>query len=191
MNSARSVRPLPGSLTISFVSTVPAVLTFPAVLTSLIDSLTNRLDVGMSYANYDREIHSELHVQLEGWPEGVPFATPSALGAKVRILHKSLSNGDCKWVRMKKSEVEELNSRLKKVPPKERSVRSDKGKKRGKRAQKDKDLVEDGGGGGSDTGGEATRPAKKARQRNTVSKQVPPAYKSRSVIESDDEDSEE
>lgn len=91
----------------------------------------------MSYSNYNCKICAELRVQLIGWPEGVQFATPSALGAKVRTLHKALVNGKSKWVKMGKSKVEELKQKL---PPKApRATHSDKGGSRstGKRSRHD------------------------------------------------------
>lgn len=142
----------------------------------------------MSYLNYDREIRAELRVQLVGWPEGVKFAMPSALGAKVRALHKVLVNGECKWAKMSKSEVEELN---KKLPPKAlRAPRSDKGGSRKKRSRRDsdaepKDAEHDGHPGASEGEGSKRR-AKCGRKEKVV-----PGFKSPQFIEDEDEEDED
>ena len=156
------------------------------MLTPDAGSITSRLEIGMSYSNYDREIRAELGVQLVGWPEGIQFATPSALGAKVRTLHKALVNGECKWAKMGKSEVEELKRKL---PPKApRATRSDKGGSRstGKRSCRDvegepEDAEHDGHIARASEGKGKRRPKRARKEKDT------PAFKSAEFIEEDEE----
>ena len=165
-------------------------LTLPRIkiyLQSLADSITGRVDIGMSYMQYDRDIRQAHRVQLEGWPENVKFATPSALGATVRTLHKALADGGCKWVKMRKAQVEELNRELEKLGPKaRRAPRSDRGGSHKKRVRRGEGEVasDDSESEQSETEA-APKASKRARKpKSTSARQA----KSREFVDSDEDE---
>ena len=61
------------------------------------DKFLNCRDLVMSYSNYDSTIQADLKVELQGWPLGIKFATPSAIGSTsdLKILRDALKTGEC------------------------------------------------------------------------------------------------
>ena len=75
-----------------------------------------------------------------------------------------------------------MEEKLKDRPTKKRKERSDKGKKCGARAGKEKENIRSG-----DEDGEAQQPKKKARHGKST-KKLPPMPHSHSLVESSDDD---
>lgn len=100
--------------------------------------ITNIPNLGMNYLNYRTSIVQKHHVQLLGWPAGIPFANPHQLTttAAARELQKALTVSTCKWVTLSKRQRQEHAAALEvdieggQSIGKKRKQRSDKGKKR-------------------------------------------------------------
>jgi hypothetical protein len=96
----------------------------------------------MNYANYERSIIHKYHVKLDGWPTGIPFATPHSISTvdEIRLLRHYLVEKQCKWVKLTHAQIKEImESFAAKVQDgtiagRKRKVRADKGKPRKKRA---------------------------------------------------------
>jgi len=92
----------------------------------------------MNYLNYWTTIIQKYHVQLLGWPAGIPFTNPHQLTttATARELQKALIVLTCKWVILSKQQWQEHATALEvdiergQSIGKKRKQRSDKGKKR-------------------------------------------------------------
>jgi hypothetical protein len=151
----------------------------------------------MQYKNYDREIKLCYKVQIVGWPPGVKFMKPSAIGSveDLRILHDALLCGECHWVPVPPAELEALKKTLE-AAGKERRTRKDTGVIRGpqgKRARRDNGNEGSEDGSGNE---EETRPRKRAKKTSkkgsrSAAKMLPPRPKSREYVETDDDESGE
>jgi len=143
--------------------------------------------VNMNYINYEIAIVEKHKIELVGWPQGITFANPSAIGTvgDIRLLRTALIAGECKWIvqtkRQQAAHAEVLKEKRDtgEVIGKKRKQRSDKGKKRGRQDD------------GEVSGDERVQPKKRRVTGSKSAKsQLPPVYKSRDVIdnESDEED---
>lgn len=105
----------------------------------------------MNYANYERSIIHKYHVKLDGWPTGIPFATPHSISTidEIRLLRHHLVEKQCKWVKLTDAEVKECMASFAAkvrdgvVAGRKRKVRADKGKPRKKRASATEDVDEE------------------------------------------------
>ena len=68
----------------------------------------------MSYIKYEIEIVTRHKVELVGWSQSIPFASPSVIGtiAALRLLRSALRVGDCKWVVQTKRQQEAYAAKL-------------------------------------------------------------------------------
>ncbi|KAH7904823.1 hypothetical protein BJ138DRAFT_978571, partial [Hygrophoropsis aurantiaca] len=82
-------------------------------------NFTTGKSIRMNYLNYDVGIVEAHKVKLVGWPDGVPFMTPSNIGTvgEVRKLRDALKSGTCHWKNLTQREsdlhTEELQRRRK------------------------------------------------------------------------------
>lgn len=98
----------------------------------------------MNYANYEDAIVQGRKVMIVGWPEKVPFASPSTIGnlAEMRILNDAWLSGTARWIRMSKDQVKVHANGLEgrreggEVVGKKRKQRLDAGTKRGPKKTK-------------------------------------------------------
>ncbi|KAF9441024.1 hypothetical protein P691DRAFT_685393, partial [Macrolepiota fuliginosa MF-IS2] len=142
----------------------------------------------MSYTNYDSDIRLCYKVQLQGWPVGVKFTSPSHITtmSEIGVLHRALSSEECSWVAMNALEVKELAQKLRDNPAlkKTRKSRSDKGKKRGSHKRGDNQGNDPSNSPG--TGGAQRN--KRNKRAKLLASQVPPTYRSCSVVDSTDQE---
>lgn len=90
--------------------------------------------VTMNYASYSTAIVLQYKVKLVGWTHS-KIVSPSEIGSiqDLRVLRDALRSGECKWVRLTKSQVDEYTAELEKegqAVVKKRKTRSDKGTSR-------------------------------------------------------------
>ncbi|THU86730.1 hypothetical protein K435DRAFT_618730, partial [Dendrothele bispora CBS 962.96] len=91
----------------------------------------------MDYTNFEVNIVAVQGVHIVGWPEHIPFKTPSAMTTSQHIndIYNSWQEGKAHWARLTPAELNKLNRRLQRdeeagIPiRKRRTERSDKGKK--------------------------------------------------------------
>jgi hypothetical protein len=159
--------------------------------------MLNKKNITMNYVNYDQAIVEKYKAKLVGWPMGLKFANPSAIGTvdDIRALRNALKTGECKWIALTKRQQAEHTEMLKikrdagEVVGKKRKERSDKGTKRSRKALGDDD--------GSDSGPDDNNkpaPPKRQRKRNlkgTASSKVPPTPKSKEFISEEEEEEED
>lgn len=71
-------------------------------------SLGNK-KVKMNYFNYETAIVEVLGQRLVGWPKTVKFANPSEIGTvnEIRMLRDHLKSGQCHWVKLTRSQLDE------------------------------------------------------------------------------------
>ena len=126
------------------------------------DAITGRKTLAMSYSNYDIEIRNKYHVELTGWPNNVPFTSPSNIttSAPLRAARDALKSGVCRWTSLSHESREALAKRVDsgEITKKPRAPRADKGVKRGPRVGK-----------------ENIPPKSTKKARNAVSRAVPPS----------------
>lgn len=108
----------------------------------------------MNYANYDRAVVTRHHVQLLGWPMGVPFANPSNIGQvdQIRTLCQALESGACRFHVLTKRQQAAHAAKIQEMADAgevvgwKRKVRADKGKKRLCTSAASENNVNDGNG---------------------------------------------
>ena len=63
--------------------------------------------VAMNYANYEDTIIQGHNVMIVGWPEKVPFTSPSTIGnlAEMCILNDAWMSGTACWIRMSNEQI--------------------------------------------------------------------------------------
>ncbi|KAG1727462.1 uncharacterized protein EDB91DRAFT_1061143, partial [Suillus paluster] len=56
----------------------------------------------INYTNFDTAIKEKLGIDLRGWPEDVPFQSPTSINDLNTLwkLHDALREGYCRWFRM-------------------------------------------------------------------------------------------
>ncbi|KAF8637028.1 hypothetical protein AX17_003097 [Amanita inopinata Kibby_2008] len=127
--------------------TLPKVDTFRSMrmeCTALINDGLRKLckldNINMNYVNYDKAIVQKYRVKLVGWPQTIPFTTPSNLSSvdHVRTLRHMLKTNACQWTQLSEREVEEHMENIiqrelaGEVVSRKRKQRSDKGRNRKK-----------------------------------------------------------
>ncbi|KAJ3564062.1 hypothetical protein NP233_g8540 [Leucocoprinus birnbaumii] len=95
--------------------------------------------IQMAYSRYDVEIRLAHCVELQGWPTGVPFTSPSSISSKghIMLLHDALRDGDCVWASMSTQAVADLKKHLQEngTLTKKHATRKDKGGTHAKQQQ--------------------------------------------------------
>jgi hypothetical protein len=167
-------------------------------LTFSTEMMLNKKNVTMNYINYDRAIVEKYKAKLVGWPKGLKFANPSAIGTvdDIRALRNALKTGECKWIALTKRQQAEHTKMLTdkqeagEVVGKKRKERSDKGKKRDR---KEDDVGGNGGPGGDGNDGPAPpkRQRKRLSHKGTASSKVLPTPKSKELIDDDEDDDDD
>ncbi|KAJ6603101.1 hypothetical protein B0H10DRAFT_2229866 [Mycena sp. CBHHK59/15] len=107
--------------------------------------VTKDKKAGMSYVDYNVDIHELKKVELAGWPADIPMGQPAKFVVETaRRICDGLRSGAIKWVMMTKTQhtalVKEHNT-LRAVTghlKKQRAQRSDKGVKRGSKTSSKK-----------------------------------------------------
>ncbi len=92
----------------------------------------------MHYEKYKTHIVQAYGVELRGWPEGIPFMTPSNIKgiAQLRTLRDALDSGKCHWHELTTGEIQRQENTKQTAanageePSSKQKERSDKGKKR-------------------------------------------------------------
>lgn len=174
----------------------------------------NLKNVGMCYVKYDQNIVTKHKVELVGWPASIKFANPSAIGTvdDIRKLRQALKAGECKWIVQSRGHQAAYAKKLAKkiatgkLVVKKRNRRSDFGSKRVSKGGK-KTSGQSGKGARKRTGDsepgeseedtdndneESRQPPKKkqkvgAAAKAHIQKKLPPAPKSKSFVDTDDE----
>ncbi|KAH7904579.1 hypothetical protein BJ138DRAFT_1119287 [Hygrophoropsis aurantiaca] len=152
-------------------------------------NFTTGKTIRMNYSNYDVGIVETHKVKLIGWPDGVPFITPSNIGTvgEVRKLRDALKSGTCHWKCLTQQEsslhAEELQQRRKagEVVGTTRKARSDAGTARSSKRK----------AAGPDRNKENQRTKKKSKAAASQSHPKRTMYKSAETVESSDEDDDD
>ncbi|KAG1810376.1 uncharacterized protein HD556DRAFT_1454248, partial [Suillus plorans] len=84
--------------------------------------------------NFGTTIKEKLGIDLKGWPEGIPFQSPTSLNAHNTLLklRNALKDGSCHWFRMSPRQREEYTTQL--------AVRHKRGETIGKPCKKRSDA---------------------------------------------------
>ncbi|KAJ3562924.1 hypothetical protein NP233_g9275 [Leucocoprinus birnbaumii] len=150
------------------------------MISESLSRVLGRPNARMSYGDYDTAIRQRHHIQLRGWPKGVPFKPPSQIARfnDVRALHNALRLNECVWVKMTRSEIDELMEKAEQQLPKVRRKRKDAGGIHQRRARVSNNENIDPN---------IPTAVKKSTKQSRAKKQMPPAPRSRSVVDSDDD----
>ncbi|KAJ8585395.1 hypothetical protein M405DRAFT_721029, partial [Rhizopogon salebrosus TDB-379] len=105
------------------------------LLNSGLRTIVKRRDIRINYTNFGSVFKDKLGIDLRGWPEDVPFQSPTSINDHnaLRKLRNALKDGSCHWFRMSPRQREQysalLAARCKKgeVIGKPRKKRSDAG----------------------------------------------------------------
>lgn len=132
----------------------------------------------MSYTNYNLDIRHQYHVELSGWPDNVPFTSPSHIttSSALQAVRDALKSGICCWMTLSCETREALAKGIQSgnVTKKPRAPRADKGVKCGPRA---KPI------------GKENIPPKKAQ--NAVARSLPPYCSAENVFTDEEVGSDE
>ncbi|KAG0693901.1 hypothetical protein DFH29DRAFT_765374, partial [Suillus ampliporus] len=73
-----------------------------------------RHDIRINYANFSIAIKEKLGVDIRGWPEDIPFQSPTSINDHNALLklRNGLKNGSCHWFRMSPCQWEEYSAHL-------------------------------------------------------------------------------
>ncbi|KAG2135771.1 hypothetical protein DEU56DRAFT_737506 [Suillus clintonianus] len=144
------------------------------LLNSGLRTVAKRRDIRINYANFDVAIKEKLGIDIRGWPEGVPFQSPTSLNDLNALLkiRDALKDGSCRWFRLSPRQREEYSAQL--------AARRKKGEVVGKPRKKRADA----GVQRKRKGKENAPPRKRARGSGS-STQAP---KSTEYVETTDED---
>ena len=150
----------------------------------------------MSYENYERLVVLRYGVKLEGWPEGIPFHSPSKVlnSPDLKKLRDALLAKTCRWVRLERAQIKALEADLQQreadgsIPKKVRKKRSDAGKKRkkdgGDNAEDQGDEEDEDVDESEDEEEEEERPRKRQRKTSTRTQPPPaPSHKPRKGLQ--------
>lgn len=149
-------------------------------------AITKDANATMSYKNYEADIVVKYGVELQGWTHST-WRCPAKLStslAPLRTLLDALISGQCRFVRLSKTEhaarKAEYDHKVKTGEIVPRKQRSDAGKLRSKRKKskstsksvaEDSDDDEDGGSSSDDEDGGDTR-SRKRRRTNPKSAEI-------------------
>ena len=131
----------------------------------------------MNYVNYDTQVVQKYQCKIVGWTFN-KFISPFDIHTvdDLRTLRDALRCGSCFWVRMTKSEVSKhaaemvLREKAGEVIGKKRKQRSDKGVKKGSRAGRGTNDVEDSDGGDNEEGAGPSKKKKTAPRLKPATK---------------------
>ncbi|KAG2111897.1 uncharacterized protein F5147DRAFT_771466 [Suillus discolor] len=145
------------------------------LLNSGLRTIIKRQDVRINYTNFGTAIKEKLGIDLKGWPEGIPFQSPTSLNDHNALLklHNALKDGSCHWFHMSPRQREEYSTQL--------AMR----RKRGETIGKPRKKRSDAGVAQKCNGMENGRPRKRA-QGSGLS--VQPPKSAEFVVTSDEED---
>ncbi|KAG1761671.1 hypothetical protein EDD22DRAFT_953773 [Suillus occidentalis] len=129
------------------------------LLNSGLRTIAKRCDVRINYTNFDTAMKEKLAIDLKGWPEGVPFQSPTSMNDLKALLkvRDALKDGSCRWFRMSPRQWEEyaaeLAARRKKgeVIGKPRKKRADAGVPRKRKGKENAPLRKQVRASGSST----------------------------------------
>ncbi|KAG2738598.1 hypothetical protein P692DRAFT_201695481, partial [Suillus brevipes Sb2] len=73
-----------------------------------------RRDIRINYTNFGTAIKEKLGIDLKGWPEGIPFQSPTSINDHNALLklRNALKDGSCHWFRMTPRQREEHSAQL-------------------------------------------------------------------------------
>ncbi|KAG1884119.1 hypothetical protein F4604DRAFT_1575077, partial [Suillus subluteus] len=73
-----------------------------------------RRDICINYTNFDTAMKEKLAIDLKGWPEGVPFQSPTSINDLNALLKvcDALKDGSCRWFHMSLCQQEEYAAKL-------------------------------------------------------------------------------
>ncbi|KAJ3746934.1 hypothetical protein EV360DRAFT_76399, partial [Lentinula raphanica] len=157
----------------------------------------------MNYENYHRSVVAQHHIHIIGLPDSLPdIVNPHTISNKdtLQALHAALQSGTCRWAAMNSDEVEqhqkwmESESAEGRTVGRQRAERSDKGKKRGRRGGQVATTNEDEDGDRPRKRQKKSAPTLRrdtVQQRERISKQLPPQFKSSEFVDNDDDESNE
>ncbi|KAG1829627.1 hypothetical protein EV424DRAFT_1316613, partial [Suillus variegatus] len=145
------------------------------LLNSGLRTIIKRRDVRINYANFGTAIKEKLGIDLKGWPEGIPFQSPTSLNDLNALLklRNALKDGSCHWFRMSPRQREEYSTQL--------AARRKRGETIGKPCKKRSDA----GLARKRNGKENGHPRKRARGSGSS---VQPPKSAEFVVTSDEED---
>ncbi|KAG2743411.1 hypothetical protein P692DRAFT_201672374, partial [Suillus brevipes Sb2] len=86
-----------------------------AVLTGIsIGTTVKRRDIQINYTNFSTAIKEKLGIDLRGWPDGIPFQSPTSINDHNALLklRNALKDGSCHWFRMTPRQREEHSAQL-------------------------------------------------------------------------------
>ncbi|SJL18338.1 uncharacterized protein ARMOST_21924 [Armillaria ostoyae] len=112
-----------------------------------LEAITHVKGVNMNYQNYEKSVVIRYGVKLIGWPEQIPFGTPSNIRTvpQLRSLRRALQTTVCQWTRLDETEIEELTESILdhegngEIVGKKRKEWSDKGGSHKPKKRKNKD----------------------------------------------------
>ncbi|KAG1894290.1 uncharacterized protein F5891DRAFT_985172 [Suillus fuscotomentosus] len=145
------------------------------LLNSGLRTIIKRREVRINYANFGTTIKEKLGIDLKGWPEGIPFQSPTSLNDLNALLklRNALKDGSCHWFCMSPRQREEYSTQL--------TARRKRGETIGKPHKKRSDA----GLARKRNGKENGRPRKHARGSGSS---VQPPKSAEFVVTSDEED---
>ncbi|KAG1846337.1 hypothetical protein C8R48DRAFT_546661, partial [Suillus tomentosus] len=77
-------------------------------------TIAKRRNIRINYTNFDIAMKDKLAIDLKGWPEGVPFQSPTSINDLKALLkvRDALKDGSCRWFRMSPHQREEYAAEL-------------------------------------------------------------------------------
>ncbi|KAG1848951.1 hypothetical protein DFJ58DRAFT_662709, partial [Suillus subalutaceus] len=84
------------------------------LLNSGLRTTVKRRDIRINYANFSTAIKEKLGIDLRGWPDGIPFQSPTSINNHTALLklRNALKDGSCHWFRMSPQQREEHSTLL-------------------------------------------------------------------------------
>ncbi|KAG1857941.1 hypothetical protein C8R48DRAFT_606727, partial [Suillus tomentosus] len=84
------------------------------LLNSGLRTIAKRRDICINYTNFDIAMKDKLTIDLKGWPEGVPFQSPTSINDLKALLKvcDALKDGSCRWFHMSPHQREEYAAKL-------------------------------------------------------------------------------
>ncbi|KAG1719171.1 uncharacterized protein EDB91DRAFT_1089486, partial [Suillus paluster] len=77
-------------------------------------AIVKRCDIRINYTNFGIAMKEKLGVDIRGWPEDVPFQSPTSINYHNALLKlcNGLKNGSCLWFHMSLHQREEYSAHL-------------------------------------------------------------------------------
>jgi hypothetical protein len=138
----------------------------------VLGTVVKRRDIRINYTNFGTAIKEKLGIDLRGWPESIPFQSPTSINDHTALLklRDALKDGSCHWFRMSPRQREDYSAHL--------AARRKKGEVIGKPRKKRSDA------GVQCKGKENGRPRKRARGSGSSAQ----ALKSSEFVDTFDEE---